>query len=133
MRPLGAWLTAATVASGLALVSIGPALAQQAPAVAFTAGQASRGQDLYADHCALCHGPHLNDGEFGPSLKGARFARRWGALPAAALYAYVSRAMPPGQVGVLGAEDYDDILAYIYQANGAAPGDQPLVAEPASE
>lgn len=121
------------LAAFLAVAVTGAGAWAQTPAVSFTAAQADQGQDLYADHCALCHGQHLDDGEFAPSMKGARFARRWGALPAAALYAYVSRAMPPGQVGVLGPEDYDDILAFIYQANGAEPGDQPLVAEPAAE
>ena len=116
----------------VALIGVGGALAEP-PAASFTAAQAEEGSDLYADRCATCHGQHLDDGEFGPSLKSARFNKRWGALPPAALYAYVSRAMPPGQAGVLAPQDYDEILAYIYQANGAAPGDKPLVAEPASQ
>jgi len=124
-RILAACLTVALTGAGAALA--------QTPAANFTAAQADQGADLYADHCALCHGQHLDDGEFGPSLKSARFNKRWGALPPAALYAYLSRAMPPGQVGVLAPEDYDEIMAYIYQANGAAPGDKPLVAEPASQ
>lgn len=124
------WVLAAFLA--VALTGAGAALAQT-PAASFTAAQADQGGDIYADRCAACHGEHLDDGEFGPSLKGARFAKRWGALPAAALYAYVSRAMPPGLVGVLAPQDYDAVMAYIYQANGAAPGDQPLVAEPASQ
>jgi mono/diheme cytochrome c family protein len=134
MTPRGAWLMAATIAGGLAAGAAGgSAMAQPATPAAFTAAQADQGRDVYATRCAVCHGRRLDDGEFGPSLKSARFARRWGALPPAALYAYVSRAMPPGQVGTLAPEDYDAVMAYIYQANGAAPGDKPLAAEPPTD
>jgi len=54
-----------------------PAPAQDS-APRFTAVQADQGAQVYAEHCASCHGPNLNDGSFGPALKGASFRRDWG-------------------------------------------------------
>ncbi len=110
----------------LALVGGPSALAQDEAPAHFTAAQASRGADAYRDRCVLCHGANLDDGEFGPTLKGARFKRKWGGQSLAALFAYVSTTMPPGQTSLMGPEDYADVLAHILAGNGVAAGDTPL-------
>jgi mono/diheme cytochrome c family protein len=118
--------------SGFALVALLAALAaapvsaqDEAPAH-FTAAQAARGADTYRDRCVLCHGANLDDGEWGPTLKGARFKRKWGGQSMAALFAYVSTTMPPGQTALMGPEDYADVLAHMLAGNGVAAGDKPL-------
>jgi mono/diheme cytochrome c family protein len=78
------------------------------------------GSDLYFERCASCHGQHLNDGEFGPSLKSEAFRKRWSAGDGRALTAFVSATMPPGGAGSLPPEDYTAIVAYIRTANGLA-------------
>jgi hypothetical protein len=40
--------------------------------------------------------------------------------------------MPPGQAGVLNADDYADVIAYLLQSGGAAAGSQPLAPSGAS-
>lgn len=44
----------------------------------FTTVQAGNGQAAYARSCARCHGSNLDDGEFGPALRGKVFLSRWG-------------------------------------------------------
>ena len=105
------------------------ARAEPPAALSFTPAQADQGQQVYADHCGVCHGGHLDDGEFAPSLKGVRFKTHWAGKSVGALFSYVSAAMPPGQSGVLSAGDYAAVLAYVVQANGAAAGAAPLPAD----
>src|SRR4051812_37819743 len=72
VEPGGGGATAASRAPGAA------------PAAAGTAGggglyadaQAKRGEMVYADNCAACHGPMLG-GDIGPALAGPRFVARW--------------------------------------------------------
>ena len=103
-----------------------PAAAQGDGPATFTQAQADQGAEIYRDRCALCHGANLANPEFGPSLNGARFKRRWGGQSAAGLFGYISHAMPPGQTGLLSADDYAAVMAYLIRANGGVAGPQPL-------
>lgn len=49
---------------------------------------------------------------------------------AGGLYDFISVAMPPSAPGLLGEDTYLNIVAYIMKFNGAAPGDEPLTADP---
>lgn len=105
------------------------ARADDARPASFTQAQADQGGDLYRASCASCHGPALNDGEFAPTLKGARFKGKWSGQSVGALFAYVSTNMPPGQAGALAPEDYANILAFLLQANGVPAGIKSLPAD----
>ncbi len=94
----------------------------QAQAVVFTAAQAAQGKTAYAQNCESCHGANLDDGQFGPPLKGQAFNRQWGGKPADAVFTYMSTRMPPGNAGSLGNPAYAGILAYVVQANGGQAG-----------
>jgi len=104
---------------GLALGSAGRIHAQ---AVAFTAAQAAQGKAAYAQNCESCHGANLDDGQFGPPLRGEPFNRQWGGKPAEAVFTYMSTRMPPGGAGSLGNPAYAGILAYLVQSNGGKAG-----------
>jgi alcohol dehydrogenase (cytochrome c) len=97
-------------------------------APSFTAAQAGRGSAAYATSCANCHGSSLDDGEFGPALKGASFHQQWAAQSPAALFSYMQQKMPPASPGQLSAQTYADLEAYLLQANGVAPGASELSA-----
>lgn len=125
---------AALIAGGVALAMAASApgwgaRADDARPASFTQAQADQGLDLYRSNCASCHGQNLNDGEFAPSLKGAGFRAKWSGQGVGALFAYVTANMPPGQAGVLAADDYAALTAYLLQANGAAASDKPLPAD----
>jgi mono/diheme cytochrome c family protein len=40
------------------------------------AEQAAAGRTSYMQNCASCHGANLDDGTFGPSLRGPEFRAR---------------------------------------------------------
>ncbi|MEO6340547.1 MAG: cytochrome c [Caulobacteraceae bacterium] len=105
------------------------ASAQTAPAH-FAPAQAEHGADLYRQRCAQCHGDNLNDGEFGPSLKGAFFKGQWGGKTVGELFTLLTTTMPPGQVGVMTPDDYADLMALLLKANAVAAEGAPLPADP---
>src|ERR1700733_11585920 len=96
---LGAALVSALAALSAQSVSHaqpGPEAAQ----LSFTVAQVADGEAEYKVSCIDCHGPHLNDGEFGgPPLKGEAFAAKWLKLSPSALVGYVHGAMPPDAPG----------------------------------
>ena len=104
----------------------------QATAPGFTAAQADHGGQVYSDHCASCHGANLNDGPFAPALKGAAFRTDWGGKTVGAFNTFLTAQMPPGQAGVLNADDYADVIAYLLRSGGAPAGSQPLTPSGAS-
>jgi alcohol dehydrogenase (cytochrome c) len=97
-------------------------------APSFTASQVERGKVTYNNNCSNCHGANLNDGAFGPALKGVSFQQKWGAQPPAALFSYMIQKMPPADPGRLGGQTYADLEAYIFQANGLEPNATELTA-----
>ena len=60
----------------------------------FTDAQATRGQALYGQRCAGCHGPALA-GASAPALTGDRFTNRFRMEPLSALFIQIRYAMPP--------------------------------------
>jgi alcohol dehydrogenase (cytochrome c) len=97
---------------GVAVVATGVAVAQD------SAAPTAAGKAAYGEQCATCHGGNLDDGEFGPALKGAAFKARWSAQGADALLAYIRTRMPPAGPGTLPGPTYASIADYILQANG---------------
>ena len=110
----------------------------QEPDGYYTNAQAERGQALYRDACAACHGLDLDGGSASP-LAGPRFARRWnpgnsltdfsgwGSSSVDDLFFITRTTMPQGAVGSVTAEQHIDIIAYILQQNGYASGEQALM------
>ena len=96
--------------------------------VGFTEQQARRGQIVYAESCASCHGPHLTDGQFGPPVKGAAFKARWHDQVPEALWSAIIKRMPPASPGSLDSRTYTDIEAYLLRENGEKPGTVQLAA-----
>ena len=104
------------------LLVSGPTLA-----AGFTAEQATAGKTAYDSNCAQCHGRQL-EGPEAPGLAGQDVMQNWDS--AGGLYDFISVAMPPSAPGLLGGDTYLNIVAYIMEFNGAAPGDVPLTADP---
>lgn len=46
----------------------------------YTAEQAKRGEALYGEHCASCHGAALAGAEAAPALTGFEFSANWNGL-----------------------------------------------------
>jgi alcohol dehydrogenase (cytochrome c) len=104
--------------------------AQGLQSATYTAAQAAGGKDLYARHCATCHGAHLDDGPFAPPLSGVQFQASWGGQTVDLLLQKLT-TMPPGTPGTLAEDTYVQLLAFLLQANKVTAGVRPLPADPA--
>lgn len=101
--------------------------AQSAP-VLFSEAQAMRGEAVYQQYCATCHGPRLEGNPAAP-LTGAAFRSRWedGQHTLDDLFYIVRSLMPNSAPGSLTKAQYADVVAYILKINGYPAGDSELV------
>jgi S-disulfanyl-L-cysteine oxidoreductase SoxD len=79
--------------------------------------QAMRGEALYSEHCARCHGASLNGGDEVPPLVGGAFVSNWNSLTLGDLSERIRRSMPADQPGKLRREQVADILAHVLRVN----------------
>jgi len=105
----------------------------------YAPAQAARGKALFQKECAACHSddPQVTQasgrGWWGGErrnlsmLVGEQFLKKYGT--AGDLYTKMYRTQPPNNVGGLGPQGYTDILAYLFQASGLAPGTSELAAD----
>jgi len=98
-------------------------------AVGLTAEQATRGKAVYDGNCASCHGANLDNGQFGPPLRGSAFKMHWANQSVNALFTYIAAKMPPAAPAGLGDRAYIDVEAYILNANGVAAASSELTPE----
>jgi quinoprotein glucose dehydrogenase len=106
--------------------AIAPQAAPQAGGPIYTAAQAARGQTLYTQRCAVCHGPGLEGIEMAPSLAGGDFMDRWSGQSIGALFERTRATMPKDRPGSLSRDANADIIAYILSVNKFAPGQREL-------
>jgi mono/diheme cytochrome c family protein len=133
LKPSASILARAGLALGMVLATFGWGAAQgdQQIPVSFTAAQADQGQAAYRQNCQDCHGTTLDNGEFGgPPLKGGYFVGHWGTASVAALYGYLSAAMPPDRPGQLSPQTYANLTAFILSNNGYPAREKELPLDP---
>ena len=85
----------------------------------FSDAQATRGQALYTQRCAGCHGADLTGGAQAPPLEGPAFRFKWRQEPLSALFIKIRYTMPPNAADAakLTAEQGADLVAHILKAN----------------
>jgi mono/diheme cytochrome c family protein len=83
----------------------------------YTADQAKRGSQVYAEECASCHGPELTGGESAPPLVGAGFLSNWTTLTVGDLFERVRVTMPDSDPGSLTRVEVADVIAYLLKSN----------------
>jgi mono/diheme cytochrome c family protein len=110
-----------------------PAIPQEAPSGPrsvwdgiFTEKQAKRGQLLFNQQCAACHGDTLTGGETAPPLSGGAFLANWNGLPVGDLFERIRTQMPLNKPGKLNREANADITAYILSVNQFPAGQTEL-------
>jgi mono/diheme cytochrome c family protein len=81
----------------------------------YTDDQAKRGQAVYRDQCASCHGDTLG-GRIGPPLAGDDFLSDWNKQPLSELFGKIKNTMPQDAPGKLTVQQSADVLAYMLQA-----------------
>jgi mono/diheme cytochrome c family protein len=107
----------------------------QAPAASvnggvYSAAQATRGEAIYKDNCAACHGDDLAGSGPMPPLKGAEFTANYKTL--GDLFDKVHTTMPASNPGSLTEQQTSDVLAYVLKVSNYAPGTADLPATQAA-
>lgn len=102
----------------------------------YSAEQSGRGQQIYTNTCATCHGKDLAGGATlagdVPSLAGAEFVAAWNGTTADELFEKIRGSMPPTGPGTLSAQQYADVLAFIFSKNNFPAGQTDLAADAAA-
>ena len=75
--------------------------------------QARRGEPLFVQHCAACHGSDLTGGEMAPPLAGGEFSANWNELTLGDLFERIRISMPQNDPNALSRAQKTDILAYM--------------------
>ena len=88
----------------------------------YTEEQAKRGEPLYRQKCASCHGDKLTGGESAPPLAGGQFLSNWNGLTLDVLFERIRLTMPSDNPAKVGRLPKADILAYMLSMNRFPPG-----------
>jgi S-disulfanyl-L-cysteine oxidoreductase SoxD len=92
----------------------------------FSAAQAARGEKLYADNCASCHGDTLGGVEMAPPLAGDVFNSNWEGVALSDLLERMRVSMPLNKPGSLSRAQNADILAHMLRMGNFPAGDGEL-------
>ena len=91
----------------------------------YTAEQATRGQVIYDEQYAFCHGEDMSGGQ-APGLAGPDFVAFWDTAPLSELVNKIQTSMPQSSPGMLSGQDSTDIVAYMLQVGEYPTGDAEL-------
>jgi S-disulfanyl-L-cysteine oxidoreductase SoxD len=102
----------------------------------YTEEQAQRGEPLYSQYCASCHGADLlgvpqvrrypGQPDRTPALVGPQFANNWNDLLLGDLLERIRISMPQDAPGALSRRQNAAILAYMLKSGRYPPGDREI-------
>jgi quinoprotein glucose dehydrogenase len=97
----------------------------------YTDAQATRGEALYADTCARCHGKSLegDPAQNAASLAGADYLKARTGQDLGKMFRYIIERMPDDDPGTLTAANTADLIAYILKFNKFPAGKDELPTE----
>ena len=87
----------------------------------FTESQAARGDTEHQTNCTSCHGTEKYAGE--------PFTKNWVGRTAFDLFDQLKTTMPDDNPGSLSAQQYVDIIAFIFKVNGLPAGTDSLTTD----
>lgn len=99
------------------------------PVPSYTGDQATKGQILFYEDCAECHGATLG-GNYGPALAGPDGNVQWETVTY--VWGYMTAHMPAGNANGLKPQEYVEIMAFLLKAHGHPAGTTPLTAAAAN-
>jgi len=92
----------------------------------YTNEQATRGEALYAQGCAECHGAELQGHDMSPPLLGSDFLWDWNDLSVGDLFERVRVSMPDGNPRSMSNAEKADVIAFMLAQNGFPAGEEEL-------
>ena len=95
----------------------------------YTAEQATKGEAVYKEQCAACHGDNLEGSGPMPPLAGKDFLANWQGKTVGDLFEKTQTSMPATAPGTLTPEQTAQVMAYVlsvskYPAGSAALPDK---------
>ena len=88
--------------------------------------QAARGEKVYGERCARCHGDTLGGLESAPALTGSTFYSNWEGESLDALFERMRSSMPLDKPGSLTRAQNAELLAYVLRVGGYPAGMNPI-------
>ena len=95
----------------------------------YTEAQATRGEKLWGEKCAKCHGPDLSGGD-APSLIGSEFSGNWDDLSLGDLADRLRISMPQDNPQSLSRDQTAELVATILKGNRMPAGQADLPVQP---
>jgi mono/diheme cytochrome c family protein len=92
----------------------------------YTLEQAGRGEKVYGEQCAQCHGETLSGVESAPPLTGDQFNNNWEGLALSDLFDRIRTTMPQTAPGTLSRAQNAEVVAHILKVGGFPAGEKPL-------
>lgn len=96
----------------------------------YTDAQAKRGEAIYYERCAGCHGPELEGGDMTPALTGGGFTSTWNDVSVGDLFERIRITMPLDRPRTLSRQQSADVIAFLLKANRWPAGAAELPREP---
>ena len=109
--------------SGL-YATVGAQAAKSVKEGVYTAEQAKRGETLYKENCAACHGEDLAGSGPMPALAGNDFVANWKTV--GDLFEKTHSSMPASAPGSLSEQQTSDIIAFMLAKSNFPPGQAEL-------
>ena len=116
-------------ALGIACVAVLVAHAQESKTVwdgIYSEAQAKRGEQVYAESCANCHGAVIEGIDMSPSLNGNTFSSNWNDLTVGDLVDRIRISMPADRPGTLPKNQLIDVVAFMLKANKFPAGESDM-------
>jgi cytochrome c len=118
---------------GVFAIVTGLAMSAQEPRTVwngvYTDAQSKRGEAVYMDMCANCHGAELEGMDMSPPLAGATFSSNWNELTLGDLADRIRISMPADRPGTMTRAQVADVMAYLLKANRYPAGQSELPQE----
>lgn len=111
------------ITAAFLLLSSSISLSQE---ITFTSAQVAEGNDIYVEHCQVCHGTNLDNGQFATPIKGFFFELKWGGKTLGELARFTWEEMPEGNGKLLRLEEYIATVSFILSENGIEAGSTPM-------
>jgi mono/diheme cytochrome c family protein len=112
--------------SGL-YASVGAQAGKSVKEGVYTADQAKRGEALYKENCAACHGEDLAGSGPMPALAGNDFVANWKTV--GDLFEKTHTSMPASAPGSLSEQQTSDIIAFLLSKSNFPAGATELEAK----
>ena len=107
--------------------TVGAQAAKSVKEGVYTAEQAKRGETMYKENCAACHGEDLAGSGPMPALAGNDFVANWKTV--GDLFEKTHSSMPASAPGSLSEQQTSDIIAFMLSKSNFPAGTTELAAK----